>query len=47
MKKKSRNDGGRAWVWLLADGDCPICGRRHSGWLRRLALWFDRSAFAW
>jgi hypothetical protein len=28
-----------SWDWLLADGDCPICGRRHSRWIRRVAAW--------
>lgn len=29
----------RSWDWLLADGECPICGRRHSRWIRRVAAW--------
>lgn len=37
-----RGHGGaddRSWNWLLADGACPICGQRHSPWIRRFAAW--------
>ncbi len=46
MKKRSHGSERRAWDWLFADGECPICGRRHSSWIRRLALWFDGAVAA-
>ena len=46
MKNVSRKPRRRPWDWLLADGECPICGRYHSGWIRRLALWLDGAVAA-
>jgi len=38
-RASARETPERSWDWLLADGECPICGRRHSRWIRRVAAW--------